>query len=115
MHRQSVFLRVCVFSLARLISPARPLFQVTTNISSRSGAEDRRPGGPPEDESDAYRFCRNAEAAAAAVIGQATYFVCKLFVHAMCSILLAFFLPFVSLSGYVRRTMSSSSAVAISL
>ena len=41
---------------APVVSPTHSLFQVSTNISSRSGAEDRRPDGPPGDESDASRI-----------------------------------------------------------
>ena len=44
-----------------------PLFRATTNILSRSGAEDRLPGEPSDDESGASRFRLNAEAAVAAI------------------------------------------------
>ena len=70
-HRDHPFFCVFVFFLTRLVSPTHPPFQVTTNISTRTGAEDRRPGGPPGDESDASRFRWNAEAAATG-IGQVT-------------------------------------------
>ena len=70
-HRDHPFFCVFVFFLTRLVSPTHPPFQVTTNISSRTGAEDRRPDGPPGDESDASRFRWNAEAAATG-IGQVT-------------------------------------------
>ena len=39
-QRPSIFC-VFVFFLNRLVSPTHPSFQVTTNISSRTGAEDR--------------------------------------------------------------------------
>ena len=60
---QSVFY-VFVFFLTHLFSITHLPFQATINMSSGSGAEDCRAGLPPEDESNASRFCRDAESAA---------------------------------------------------
>ena len=58
--RQSVFY-VFVFFLTHLSSITHPLFQVTINMSSASGAEDSSARQPPRDE--------DAEAAAVAAPG----------------------------------------------
>ena len=65
---QSVFY-VFVFFLTHLFSITHLPFQATINMSSGSGAEDCRAGLPPEDESNASRFCRDAESAAMAAPG----------------------------------------------
>ena len=65
---QSVFY-VFVFFLTHLVSITHPPFQATINMSVGSGAEDCRAGMPPEDESNASRFHRDAEAAAVAATG----------------------------------------------
>ena len=65
---QSVFY-VFVFFLTHLVSITHPPFQATINMSVGSGAEDCRAGMPPEDESNASRFCRDIESAAVAVPG----------------------------------------------
>ena len=46
-----------------------PPFQAMINMSGGSEAEDCRAGLPPEDESNASRFCRDAESAAMAAPG----------------------------------------------
>ena len=60
---QSVFY-VFVFFLSHLVSIAHPPFQATISMSGGSGAEDCRAGLPPEDESNASRLRRDADAAA---------------------------------------------------
>ena len=50
-----------MFFLTRLVSITHPLFQVTINMSSASGAEDSSAGRPPRDE--------DAEAAAVSAPG----------------------------------------------
>ena len=41
------FFYVIVFLLTHLVSTTHPLFQATDNMSSSTGAEDSRAGGPP--------------------------------------------------------------------
>ena len=100
---------LCFFFLALFLPPIF-FFQVTTNISSRSGANDRQPGGPPGDESNASRFRWNAKAVATG-IRQMTWFACKLFLRIL-FILLASLLSFVSLSSWDAECLVS---VAFSL
>ena len=63
-RRPSVFYVFVFFFLLALFLPAI-LFQVAVNISRRSEAANRQPGGLPGDESDASRFRWNAGAVAA--------------------------------------------------
>ena len=57
------FFYVFVFFLTHLVSTTHPLFQVTINMSSASGAEDDSAGRPPRD--------KDVEAAAVAAPGAA--------------------------------------------
>ena len=53
-----------MFFLSHLVSITHPPFQVTISMSGGSGAEDCRAGLPPEDESNASRLRRDADAVA---------------------------------------------------
>ena len=58
-----------LFFLTHLVSITHSPFQATTNMTGGSGADDYRAGLPPEDKSNASRFCRDAESAMVAASG----------------------------------------------
>ena len=66
---QSVSMIYVCFFLTHIFSITHLPFQATINMSGGSEMEDCCAGLPPEDESNASRFCRDIESAAVAVPG----------------------------------------------